>query len=790
MPDFDSLPDDSAQAPAPQTQPSPGAPPSFDKLPDDNATYGSLPQQALTAAEGFSQGVIGPVAPALARMLGANPDDMRLRAETNPWSHGLGEAAGFAGSALTGTGEAALVGKAGEAVAGGLGIGAEGVGIASRAGAGIAKMATEFGLIAAGDDGTKAIENVPQTVGSVVTDIGLSALLGGVTGGVFKGAGMAFGSAAEKPGLPQLIEDFKGRMTENMTGATAPERVTQELADHAGNVTEATDEVYGPTGLKNQAIEKTVPEMGPKISDQIQAHSDMLSDAVKQLGDDPNSRLLKKSVETWQDAVTHPDATSKDVFDATQRLKQEMQEYGRFNKDIPPPVADRAFVSQAGKIASDLKTGLEDSAVWGKAADVQKSINKAFSEYLPTLKDFRSKFMTKVSGDYQIDPAKVQTYLNQNGRATSTTVRQQMLGNFLDASEKYQNAIDKIHGDIGSQSPVQRGSLSAVRQTLNELSPGAKAADLFYHKTLSKGLGEVAGAGIGATLGHAVGMGELGGFIGSKVGGSVLPSFIQPLMEKVGNAAGFQQAASFGASVLKGEKLLIDSSKNVFIQGAKTIPENFMPKPEQIEKLDHQLQKVAANPQSLMNGPGDLGHYMPNHAQAMAQQTMSAVNQLNAVRPKGKKPSPLDSELPPSKDQEQAYQRVLTIAQQPLAVLQYVKDGTLTSSDLATLKTLYPAYYQNMAGKLMGAMTDHISKGDLVPYRTRQTLSMFLGQPLDSTLTPQSIQAAQAVFAPAQPPQSQQGAPQPKKGNLSKLGKASQSLQTASQARETRQNQS
>ncbi len=111
MVDFDSLQDDSAQqakasAPA-QDQ---GAQPSFDSLQDDSEKYGSPGQQIAAGLEGIAKGVAGPLAPAAELATGiTTPEAIRGRAEANPWTHGLGEAAGFAGSALIpGLGEANL----------------------------------------------------------------------------------------------------------------------------------------------------------------------------------------------------------------------------------------------------------------------------------------------------------------------------------------------------------------------------------------------------------------------------------------------------------------------------------------------------------------------------------------------------------------------------------------------------------------------------------------------------------------------------------------------------------
>jgi hypothetical protein len=143
--------------------------------------YGSTGQQIKAGIEGAAKGIAGPLATfAETKLLGVKPEDIEGRAEANPWTHGLSEAAGFGVGALTGTGEAALLGRAGEAAAGAIGLGE-----AATTGAKLAKAAatgaTEMGLFQAGDDASKWLLNAPQTPGSVVSDVGLSALLGGVT---------------------------------------------------------------------------------------------------------------------------------------------------------------------------------------------------------------------------------------------------------------------------------------------------------------------------------------------------------------------------------------------------------------------------------------------------------------------------------------------------------------------------------------------------------------------------------------------------------------------------------
>jgi hypothetical protein len=171
----------------------------------------------------------------------------------------------------------------------------------------------------------------------------------------------------------------------------------------------------------------------------------------------------------------------------------------------------------------------------------------------------------------------------------------------------------------------------------------------------------------------------------------------------------------------------------------------------------------------MFNVAGNLGYYMPNHAQALSQTTMNAVNYLNAQRPQPKKMGPLDSPIKPSVMQEKAYQRTLAIAQQPLMALKFLQEGKLQPQDVVTLKSLYPNFYNKMAEQLTSAMTDHLDKGEKIPYDLRQGLSMFLGQPMDSTMSPQGIMAAQSAFA--SPVSTPPNAPvQKNKRNTSKLG--------------------
>ena len=756
----------------------------------DKEHYGSLEQQTLAGVEGVAQGLVGPAAPLAERALGVNPEEIRKRSEANPWTHGIGEAAGFGLGLLGGTGEAQLLGLAGEAAAAKI----AGEGIASRLAAGGAKMATEIGLYQAGDEASKAILQDPnQTVGSAVSNIGLSALLGAGLGAPLAGIGMAAKGVVNS----QVLSDFADRLAFRGSNLDINEKLMHEFENANNLYHEMGSEVGGANGIRAQAMKSLLPEVNEHIVGQAQDLANQMNATAERLaktGDKSGmvdqlqrqASRIEDSINPQVDPLTmQPKAPldSANIYDTLNGVKRQLGEWGKFNKDFVP-LNEVAFRNSAKSLGHSIKVALEDEGIWGKAGGLQKDLNAAWADAIPAMKDAESKFMTKVGGDRVVDPAKFNTYLNQNGKATTETIRQQMMGKFIDAVDKFHGATAKAYEAAGVENPFQQASMTSLKESLNVPSTGSKLADLWYDKLGAKGLGEGLGIGVGTTLGHKTllpGGDIIGAMIGKDVFGPAFTSIIKPLMEKGASMPAFQSSMAYVKAVLKGDDALAKAAAKVFGSEAETLPSHLFPDHQEIEKLDQKLKNVAQNPGKMINVASNLGHYMPDHAQAVSQTAMTAVNFLNAQRPQNPKMGPLDTDIPVSKAQMAPYYRMLSIAQQPLTVLQHIKDGTLLPQDVNTLKTLYPNYYNKMSQEVMSAMTNHLSEGKTIPYRLRQSASLLLGQPLDSTMQPASIQSIQTAFA-ANKAQAQAQAQQRVKKGTSKLSKIASNMQTPDQA--------
>lgn len=155
---------------------------------------------------------------------------------------------------------------------------------------------------------------------------------------------------------------------------------------------------------------------------------------------------------------------------------------------------------------------------------------------------------------------------------------------------------------------------------------------------------------------------------------------------------------------------------------------------------------------------------------------------LMAIKPQQTPKLPFDPETK-NKEQHKLYDRAVSIAAKPLSIVNHIKNGTLTFEQTKHFTQMYPEIYKQLAAKMTNKIVESQQEGTKPPYKVRQSMSLFLGSPLDSTMTPSSIMAAQATY---QQPKAPQGQPEGKtKKGTSTLGKDNKSYKTTTQAAES-----
>ena len=347
-------------------------------------------------------------------------------------------------------------------------------------------------------------------------------------------------------------------------------------------------------------------------------------------------------------------------------------------------------------------------------------------------------------------------------------------------------AAPEMGFDPFTKQPYVRPSTPALGEETLAESAGARAARKLSDY-LSNEAADSLSAGAGGALGHALpGIGGLAGAIFGRYAlkplvKTILPSIVKPLLSSEASAVGMESAFSAVNAIIKGESALNQAARGLFDEGAKSSLDYLLPDHEKVHKLGEQLDALNSNPGALMGVGAQLGHYMPGHQTALAATAQNAVNYVASQHPQPVKPGPLNAMVEPSAAQMAAYARTLQIAEQPLSTLSFLKKGTLTPKDVQDLSTLYPGAKANIVDKINHHMIEQMSKGKSVPFRMRRGISMLMGQPMDISLTPASMMAVQATYAPQTPPQAPR-APKTAKGTA-KLGKSVELAQTPAEAR-------
>ncbi len=292
---------------------------------------------------------------------------------------------------------------------------------------------------------------------------------------------------------------------------------------------------------------------------------------------------------------------------------------------------------------------------------------------------------------------------------------------------------------------------------------------------------QVAGA-IGAAGGSAIHHPILGYLFGKNTIGPMiekaLPAIIKPLLTTEESVPGLQATVKYTMNAIRGDNLVNKAAASVF--GAEAQQSDTTSFKER-EKLKEHLETLQNEPQHLFNVGKDLGHYLPDHAQNLAEAATRNVQYLQSLKPHVAGQAPLDNDRKLNSVEEAIYNRALDIAQNPLIITRAIKDGSLTVNDIGHLKTMYPNLYQSLNQKITNKLIDAKTDKSAIPYKTKLSISAFMGQPLDSSMMPNSIAASQGQGM------SQQQMMQPKNGttkNMNKLDKLPQQSATMTGARE------
>ena len=218
------------------------------------------------------------------------------------------------------------------------------------------------------------------------------------------------------------------------------------------------------------------------------------------------------------------------------------------------------------------------------------------------------------------------------------------------------------------------------------------------------------------------------------------------------SASGFDAMFKAARAAIRGTEKLNGAVERLFKPGAPVLESSMMPTSKSLGLLHTSMLAVQQDPSKVADAQGDLGHYMPNHSVALSSTLGRASQVLSEFRPNTGKTGPLDPPRQPSKAEIAKYKRALEIVEQPMMILEHIKNGTITPDDLRVFNSVYPSIADTFRQKINEQLVNQISKNKTIPYKTQLGLSLFMGQPLSSSEAPQNIMANQSIYLPPPTP--------------------------------------
>lgn len=238
-------------------------------------------------------------------------------------------------------------------------------------------------------------------------------------------------------------------------------------------------------------------------------------------------------------------------------------------------------------------------------------------------------------------------------------------------------------------------------------------------------------------------------------------------------------AKQVGNKITSGAKAVFDSpaARGGGISGASALTN------EEFEKQTNRIKKLSSDPQALMDhltGNTDaLYSAAPNITQGIHNTMIAGLQFLNSKIPRPMDELLLSQGWEPSRAQRFKFENYYRAVDEPLSVLGDVKNNSLTNESMEALQAVNPHLLQEMRLEVMGQMNIEDAKD--LSYPSKLSIAKFLGQPLDTNMTPASIIANQQALS--MPNLSNQGGGKATQGGMKALSKSDR-VSTSTQERD------
>lgn len=604
--------------------------------------------------------------------------------------------------------------------------------------------------------------------------------------------------------IPKKLDIYKAGNDAARSISEAAETLLSPLSKEFDKIAEEAQAIeLVPDVVKKVQTEETLrnPYLTPKFTEEkIPGITSEATDNVLQLAKEQgwdtssNSEIMKvvnQVIEDLPKQKTLKDLRNMIRENVTKRY-QKNPPNGEFNYDLgnlSATLRDMEITALERHYYENLKPGTQQK-LFDKSATLSSRISNAREEWAKASKilepmmeqlslkgsvsGFPKRLLEKARKDGEAvfrqlsgrSDAFILDYISKNFPETANVIRRAHVEDILSGAMKDGRLVpERIINDIKKLSPQlqdfvmgnQAQKIEAISSLLDKFKDpkhnfSNTARALSSHFKFFPATGTALAT---ALLGHGLPMAAITGVLSNQFFNhgpdAVRLTFLKWLgTPKQIEPAAFRAMGEFFSRTIRGENFLRKATESVFESGSKKGLQNLLDeywKEERLDKLEKKLLEFEKDPGKFEQVGKNTSYYMPEEAMSIVATTSQAVAYLNERRPRAVKVDPLGPEIEPTEGQKQAFRELLKIAEQPLSLFQYMKEGTLSQDQVEDLQNMYPASYTAMANSLRQQVTEHLAEGKDIPYQLKQQISVFLGQPLDSSFEDQNVALNQEIFA-------------------------------------------
>lgn len=492
-------------------------------------------------------------------------------------------------------------------------------------------------------------------------------------------------------------------------------------------------------------------------------------------------RRMAKSAEAARirlaSAIANEDAArrSAEIFNIVDDLKRAAGQERRAsnNREAQTYIRDMYF--------DHMMRPLENAAVWGDAiTGIQTRTNARWHQFLNWDQDFTNLLLRRGEADEfrrirREDSAKVEAYLRRIGTAGNDS-SEQIFRDWLNASDGLTESI----GEAFSLTPKAResldrlrGAISRLRETHTEYARRASILNQWseLNGSQSSGLGGILGsaAATSAVLGSGVVAAPLA-LASAGVSAISNPGRVATYLGSLERLAAAQDTTisdAISSFLRRGSRAVAGATEatargveragraGLAAASAASVASRFRARSTQLAEDQRDPQQAIDR---LSQQTRELERAAPNVAAGIGATVARGRAYLAATQPQGRRlPGQIFSprtEPQPSPEQMRAWLRRVEAVDNPLSVLDSLREGTISREQVDALRSVYPQLYARIREEALRQIGDAASP---LSYQDRIRLGVLLDAPTDPSLEPSTLAVLQGTFrtageAPGQPP--------------------------------------